>query len=48
MKNRGKQIYNQVGIQIKINENTQRKDRQCTYNITLRPVLVTTVAVKSE
>lgn len=39
MKNRGKQIYNQVSIQIKIKENKQKQDRQFMYNVALRRIV---------
>jgi len=47
-KTEGEKIYNQVNIQIKIKENTQRQDRQCTYNVELRRVRATIVAVEKQ
>jgi len=48
MKKRGKQIYNQVSIQIKIQENTQRQDRQFMYNVALRRIRATIVVVEKQ
>ena len=48
MKNRGKQIYDKVSIKIKIKENTQRQDRQFTYNVSLRRIRATTAAVEKQ